>query len=552
MSQALYQKYRPQKFADLVNQNHIKITLENEIKLGKVSHAYLFTGPRGIGKTTTARLLAKSVNCEMRKASQAEPCNSCSACLEITQGASLDVMEMDAASHTGVDNVRENIIENVRFTPTRLKYKVFIIDEVHMLSVSAFNALLKTLEDPPHHAIFILATTEVQKVPETIISRCQRFDFNKVSIEEITKRLRFIATQEKVNIDDQVIETIAIRSGGFIRDAESLLGQIFSLGAKKITVEVAELVMPQVNAESLLELMEAIISREIKTALGLVNELFDQGTDLVQYNSDLVTYWRKLLLVKILDSHAEKQVKDLPEKVKKTFVEFATRIDASSLTQILKAFMAGQEEIKKTDFEILPFEIAILEATLGGSTDKVTSSTHVTSQPDLGQPSPDNQKRSGGGVKPKLNTKVSKKNNPSQTSQSVDTIKPSSQQGTQQYIGVAEVINRWQEIVEPLKKHNHSLHSIMNFSHPLGFSEGKLTLGFEFPFHKERLIEAKNKNIIENIISEVLGVRAFIEARLLTEAEKTSIKHKLDELKSTKEESLLGNLLEDYGGKVVN
>src|SRR3989338_7584274 len=174
MSIALYRKYRPQKFADLVDQNHIKITLENEIKQGRIAHAYLFTGPRGIGKTTTARLLAKAINWEQRTARQSEPCNECFACQNISEGSALDVIEIDAASHTGVDNVRENIIESVRFSPTRLKYKVFIIDEVHMLSISAFNALLKTLEEPPEHVVFVLATTEVHKVPETIMSRCQR------------------------------------------------------------------------------------------------------------------------------------------------------------------------------------------------------------------------------------------------------------------------------------------------------------------------------------------------------------------------------------------
>ena len=187
MAQALYRKYRPVRFSDLVGQNHIRITLQNELEQDRVAHAYLFSGPRGVGKTTTARLLAKAVNCKDRKDSEA--CEKCDFCKEISQGKSLDVIEIDAASHTGVDNVRENIIENSRFTPQRLKYKVFIIDEVHMLSLSAFNALLKTLEEPPEHVIFILATTEIHRVPETIISRCQRFDFKRVSVDDLVKRM---------------------------------------------------------------------------------------------------------------------------------------------------------------------------------------------------------------------------------------------------------------------------------------------------------------------------------------------------------------------------
>src|SRR3989344_5558425 len=188
MATTLYRKYRPQTFAEVVGQNHIKTTLQNELEKDKIAHAYLFSGPRGLGKTTMARLFAKAVNCLTRKSGQSEPCNQCNSCQEVITGRSLDVIEIDAASHTGVDNVRENIIENSRFTPTSRKFKVFIIDEVHMLSTSAFNALLKTLEEPPEHAIFILATTEIHKVPETIVSRCQHFDFHKVPTADIVKR----------------------------------------------------------------------------------------------------------------------------------------------------------------------------------------------------------------------------------------------------------------------------------------------------------------------------------------------------------------------------
>ncbi len=195
MSQAIYIKYRPALFEDLVGQNHIKVTLQNEIENNRIAHAYLFSGPRGVGKTTTARLLAKAINCEDKKTTEA--CDKCSFCKEINAKRSMDVIEIDAASHTGVDNVRENIIENSRFTPQHLKYKVFIIDEVHMLSLSAFNALLKTLEEPPEHVIFILATTEIHRVPETIISRCQRFDFKRVNIDDLISRLKYIAGKEK-------------------------------------------------------------------------------------------------------------------------------------------------------------------------------------------------------------------------------------------------------------------------------------------------------------------------------------------------------------------
>ncbi|MBT7007089.1 DNA polymerase III subunit gamma/tau, partial [Candidatus Falkowbacteria bacterium] len=202
MSIALYRKYRPQAFGDVTNQNHIKLTLQNEIESDKIGHAYLFCGPRGTGKTTLARIFSKTVNC-LDKKNNNEPCNGCDSCNEINDGKSMDIIEIDAASHTGVDNVRENIISNARFTPTSRKYKVFIIDEVHMLSISAFNALLKILEEPPQYVIFILATTEIHKVPNTIISRCQRFDFKKIIFNELVDRLRWICTQEGVSVDEK-------------------------------------------------------------------------------------------------------------------------------------------------------------------------------------------------------------------------------------------------------------------------------------------------------------------------------------------------------------
>ncbi|MCG2695410.1 DNA polymerase III subunit gamma/tau [Candidatus Parcubacteria bacterium] len=194
----LYRKYRPQNFKEVVNQNHIKITLENEIKTGKTAHAYLFCGPRGVGKTTMARVMVKTVNCLNRKAADSDPCNECEICKDITAGRSLDIIEIDAASHTGVENVRENIIASARVAPSRCKYKVFIIDEAHMLSISAFNALLKIIEEPPAYVMFILCTTEVHKVPTTIISRCQRFDFKRIGVNDIVKKLNYIIKNEGI------------------------------------------------------------------------------------------------------------------------------------------------------------------------------------------------------------------------------------------------------------------------------------------------------------------------------------------------------------------
>ncbi|MBP9827946.1 DNA polymerase III subunit gamma/tau [Patescibacteria group bacterium] len=270
MAEALYRKYRPQRFADVSEQEHVIRTVTNQIASGKTAQAYLFAGPRGVGKTTIARLLAKSVQCEGKGQGEFEPCGACAQCVAFQEGRAMDILEVDAASQTGVDNVRENIIENVRFAPTTAKFKVFIIDEVHMLSTSSFNALLKTLEEPPKHAVFILATTELHKIPATILSRCQRFDFRRIPEVEIMKRLQKIAASEAVTVDDDVTAAIAKSSEGCLRDAESLFGQLLALGEQHIGMSTASLLLPQSAARTIAGILRALSKRE---AYGAMNEL---------------------------------------------------------------------------------------------------------------------------------------------------------------------------------------------------------------------------------------------------------------------------------------
>jgi len=272
-----YRKYRPQKLADVVGQKHIVQTLFNAIKNNHLGQAYLFTGPRGTGKTSIARILAKTINCLDLKDVQA--CGQCFNCATITAGRSLDIIEIDAASHTGVDNVRE-IIEAVKLPTTSLKYKVYIIDEVHMLSTGAFNALLKTLEEPPTHVIFILATTEIHKVPETIISRCQRFDFTRLPIQLIIQKLSAIAKSEEIKISPESLEMIALASEGGMRDAESLLGQIMALEDKNITVKEVEEILGTADRQSVGVIAGMIVNGETEKALEKINALFTDGYDL--------------------------------------------------------------------------------------------------------------------------------------------------------------------------------------------------------------------------------------------------------------------------------
>ncbi len=362
MATTLYRKYRPQSWKEVTNQNHIKIALQNEIETGKIAHAYLLCGPRGVGKTTAARLLAKAINCEKRKDGESEPCNKCDSCQEITSGRDLDIVEIDAASHTGVDNVRENIINSAKFSPSRRKFKVFIIDEVHMLSTSAFNALLKIIEEPPARVVFVLATTEVHKVPATIVSRCQRFDFKKVSRREIIERLKYILKQEHIEVDESILASIARSSEGCVRDAESLLGQVLALRetGKKISREQAELVIPKSDFNLVSELVDYLASRDAEKSLRLINKLVEEGIDLYQFTSDLIEFLRKILLTKVSGNLSEFSF-DLDEDLERKINQLSKEIELHQLISWLDLFIAKKQELKYSEIIQLPLEMAVVE-----------------------------------------------------------------------------------------------------------------------------------------------------------------------------------------------
>lgn len=306
---ALYRQWRPQDFDALVGQKAVKTTLKNALASGKIAHAYLFSGPRGTGKTSMARILAKALNCE--QGPTAEPCGQCSNCQRIVQGTSLDVIEIDAASNTSVDNIRD-LREQVAFTPAESRYKVYIIDEVHMLSTGAFNALLKTLEEPPAHAVFILATTDPQKVPATIQSRCQRFEFRRVTVDEIAEHLAMVAAGSGIEADADALRLIAIQAEGGMRDALSLLDQC-GVMAKRVTVATVREVLGIVGREALHELTGAIGHRQLPQALATLNLLLEQGKDVKQVLTELIEYLRALVLYLAVPDYEEIYLTDTKE-----------------------------------------------------------------------------------------------------------------------------------------------------------------------------------------------------------------------------------------------
>src|SRR2546426_3426898 len=294
--QVIARKFRPQVFEEVVGQKPIVQTLQNSIQMGRVGHAYLFSGPRGVGKTTTARILAKGLNCE--EGPTITPCNACPSCLEIASGKSIDVFEIDAASNTGVDNIRE-LRESAKYAPARSRYKIFIIDEVHMLSTSAFNALLKILEEPPSHVVFIMATTERHKLPATILSRCQQFVFRTISSAEIQAHLRQIADREGVKIDDRALGYIVRASEGSMRDAQSLLDQVISFSGQEVVDEDVRDVLGFIPSEILDQTVDALAEHDSKALLNNIEILIDQGLNLQQYVREFISRVRDLLVLKL-------------------------------------------------------------------------------------------------------------------------------------------------------------------------------------------------------------------------------------------------------------
>ncbi|MFA6560668.1 MAG: DNA polymerase III subunit gamma/tau [Verrucomicrobiia bacterium] len=356
--QVLARKWRPQQFDDVIGQEHITQTLVNAIKNKRIAHAYLLVGPRGTGKTTTARILAKALNCE--KGPTPTPCDKCSNCKEVADGTSMNVMEFDAASNTQVDKVRELIIENVKYAPTSGKYKVYIVDEVHMLSGSSFNALLKTLEEPPEHVIFVFATTEVSKLPLTILSRCQRFDFRRLATSLIVKHLAAIAKDEKVQIEEAALLAVARGSEGCMRDALSTTDQLISFCGSKIAEDDVLGMFGLAAHERIVELAGAILDGKTSAALKLFNDLADSGKDLQRLLTEMIEHFRNLLVVKMAGEQGG--AVDATDAELAELKKQSASVDADALLRTLEVLTGAEGRLRFTASKRILFEVTLIKA----------------------------------------------------------------------------------------------------------------------------------------------------------------------------------------------
>lgn len=362
----LYRKYRPKSFDEVVGQEHVVGAITNAIKMGRVAHAYLFSGPRGVGKTTVARLIAKALNCEGKE----KPCNSCRFCTDFNAGRALDLIEIDAASNRGIDEMRE-LREGVRFVPMQGKYKVYVIDECHQLTKEAFNALLKTLEEPPAHAVFILATTELDKVPATIISRTQRYDFRRPGVAQIADRLGHIARKEEITLADDAARLVAFAAEGSMRDAESILGQIMAVEDKEITRQKIENIFGLPRREAAKKMFALVAQKNAPQALALVQELHDAGYDLQYFSKLLMQYFRSAFFLKT-DIALKKFITDdmLPDEYECIEIHLAA-FTSQDLSRGIDVIFQNMQQFKKTPIPQLPLELTVIELMQGGVNNQV-------------------------------------------------------------------------------------------------------------------------------------------------------------------------------------
>lgn len=521
----LARKWRPQVFEEVVGQRTITQTLQNAIAQKRVAHAFLFAGARGVGKTSTARILAKALNCE--KGPNLNPCNQCIHCKEITEGHSLDVIEIDGASNRGVEEIRD-LRENVRYTPAKSRYKIYIIDEVHMLTREAFNALLKTLEEPPPHIIFIFATTEPHKIPATILSRCQRYDFKRIPLKEILNTLKRIAEKEEVQISPRSLMRIAREAEGSMRDAQSLLDQVISYGGKEIRDEEVEEILGVIDQKILYDTIEAIADQDPQRCIEIVQHLYHYGYDIQHFCRELLQYLRNLILIKV--SREPEALLDFDGEELDGLKKQAEKFRFEHLDHLFHLLLKGEQEIVQSTFPRIMIEMTLIRmATLrsllpideiieklekmGGEKEKREGFKKETIQERTQAPAKGSPSNEENAKEMKLQESIPSPEGRQEIHFSEGEKKLENDRSFEE--------ETWKELLNFTRGKNPILGSFLSFGTPLHLDEERVEIGFEKDsFHYERILEKPYRSQLESICQEFFNKKMKVVISSLREGGK--------------------------------
>jgi DNA polymerase III subunit gamma/tau len=494
MSQALYRKYRPKEWAELIGQDHVVQTLKNAIAADRVAHAYLFAGSRGTGKTTLARLLAKAVNCTNSDPAK-RPDNECENCKAVNENRFLDLIEIDAASNTSVDDVRD-LRDKINFSPSQGKYKIYIIDEVHMLSTAAFNALLKTLEEPPPHAIFVLATTEIHKIPATVLSRCQRHEFRRVPVDEIVANLKKIVKAENFQADDDALIQIARQSAGGMRDAQSLLDQLASMG-EKITLALAQTVLGTATSQTVLDIISSIRDHDPAYGLETIHKALDAGADPRSLARQIVEYLRGLMLIQMGNANQVEATADVRKQMQAHAKSFST----SDVLRMMKAFNSAATDLRGGWQPSLSLELALAEVldTPAVSVPQMAPSSHTRPQPAATSQTESTQKSAPSEGNPK-NEDETRAPHPVEKS----------------VLNAGDVIKAWKQLSSSLPKAQANLSALLNSVRMIDVQGKTLILGLASDVLVSKIDKPDQIEVIRKLIKDEFGVDVNIRCVVTT------------------------------------
>lgn len=531
---ALYREWRPQNFYDIVGQEHITTTVKNQILNNRIAHAYLFCGTRGTGKTTTAKVFAKALNCLDLK--DGEPCNKCDMCRKINEGLAIDVTELDAASNNGIDKIRD-IIDDVKYPPQEAKHKVYIMDEVHMLSIGAVNAFLKTLEEPPNNVIFILATTDPQKLPITILSRCQRFDFKRINNNEITERLRKIVNEQNALADDKSLNLIARVSDGAMRDALSILDQAISMGNGAVQYDVLVSMLGLVTNDNLFNLTNSVTQRNIEKSISIIDEVVYAGKDIYLFIKDLIAHYRNILMAKVTNNPEE--VLDMSEENISLIKEQASKIRAEEVMRYIRILQETESNAKISKQARLYLELAIIKmCKIEYDTSNEVILTRINKLEE--------------GLKNGSLKVVSNTNNDQANSKEEVAKRPAVRENKRITINnvmanenskvtLNDIQRSWKDILERFKARRAMIvYASILTGKPVECKNGILTIEYEdqYKFNKDRLEKPEYKSVIQEVLAEIFRE----DIKVMFEVEESS----------SDEKSTADMLLETLGSDIVD